>query len=65
MLALGGALGGVLVGLVAPNVFNDLYELPLGMVALCIFVDARAAARPREPLSRALGQSPRDSSSSR
>src|SRR5206468_2884832 len=31
-------LGGVLVGLVAPNAFNDLYELPLGMVALCIFV---------------------------
>jgi SAM-dependent methyltransferase len=38
MLALGGALGGVLVGLVAPNVFDDLYELPLGMVALCAFV---------------------------
>src|SRR5260221_4760154 len=38
MLALGGALGGVLVGLVAPSVFDDLYELPLGMVALCIFV---------------------------
>jgi len=38
MLALGGALGGVLVGLVAPNVFDDLYELPLGMAALCVFV---------------------------
>jgi SAM-dependent methyltransferase len=38
MLALGGALGGVLVGLVAPNVFDDLLELPLGMVALCVFV---------------------------
>src|SRR6267142_214801 len=38
MLALGGALGGVLVGLVAPSVFDNLYELPLGMVALCIFV---------------------------
>jgi SAM-dependent methyltransferase len=38
MLALGGALGGVLVGLIAPNVFDDLYELPLGMVALCLFV---------------------------
>src|SRR5262245_54060295 len=37
MLALGGALGGVLVGLVAPHVFHDLYELPLGMIALCIF----------------------------
>jgi len=38
MLALGGALGGVMVGLIAPNVFDDLYELPLGMVALCVFV---------------------------
>jgi SAM-dependent methyltransferase len=28
----------VLVGLVAPNVFDDLLELPLGMVALCVFV---------------------------
>jgi SAM-dependent methyltransferase len=38
MLALGGALGGVLVGLLAPKVFDDLYELPLGMVALAVFV---------------------------
>ena len=38
MLALGGALGGVLVGLIAPSVFDDLYELPIGMFALCIFV---------------------------
>lgn len=38
MLAFGGALGGVLVGFVAPNAFRDLYELPLGMVAACIFV---------------------------
>jgi SAM-dependent methyltransferase len=38
MLALGGALGGVLVGLLAPNAFHDLYELPLGMVALSVCV---------------------------
>jgi SAM-dependent methyltransferase len=38
MVALGGASGGVLVGLLAPNVFHDLYELPLGMVALCLLV---------------------------
>ncbi|HKW37058.1 MAG TPA: fused MFS/spermidine synthase [Burkholderiales bacterium] len=38
MLALGGALGGVLVGLVAPGAFDDLYELPLGMVALAVCV---------------------------
>ena len=40
MLALGGAGGGVLVGLVAPNVFKDLYELPIGMLALCVLVMA-------------------------
>jgi SAM-dependent methyltransferase len=40
MLALGGALGGVLVGLIAPRAFNDLYELPIGMFALCLLVFA-------------------------
>jgi SAM-dependent methyltransferase len=36
MIALGGALGGVLVGLAAPQVFDDLYELPIGMCALSL-----------------------------
>src|SRR3989440_79416 len=40
MLALGGAAGGVLAGLVAPNVFEDLYELPIGMLALSLLVIA-------------------------
>ncbi|MGB7540459.1 MAG: hypothetical protein WBM28_00380, partial [Burkholderiales bacterium] len=40
MLALGGALGGVLVGLIAPRAFDDLYELPMGMFALCLLVFA-------------------------
>ncbi len=33
-LALGGALGGLFVGLLAPHFFNDLYELPIGLAAL-------------------------------
>ena len=33
MISAGGALGGVLVGLVAPQVLNGLYELPIFMVA--------------------------------
>jgi SAM-dependent methyltransferase len=33
MLALGGALGGVFVGIVAPNVFSSYLELPIGIVA--------------------------------
>lgn len=31
MLSIGGALGGSLVGLVAPAVFNAYYELPIGL----------------------------------
>jgi SAM-dependent methyltransferase len=33
-LALGGALGGLFVGMLAPHVFNDLYELPIGLATL-------------------------------
>ena len=33
-IAGGGALGGLLVGLVAPQVFNGYWELPLALVAL-------------------------------
>jgi hypothetical protein len=32
MISAGGALGGVLVGLVAPHVFNALYEFELGLM---------------------------------
>ncbi|MCU0804689.1 MAG: fused MFS/spermidine synthase [Burkholderiales bacterium] len=34
MISLGGAAGGVFVGLLAPNMFPDYYELPLGLAAL-------------------------------
>ena len=34
MIALGGVLGGVFVGIIAPLLFNDYYELQLGL-ALC------------------------------
>jgi spermidine synthase len=34
-ISAGGAAGGVFVGLIAPRVFTDYFELPLGMV-LCI-----------------------------
>jgi len=38
MMSAGGALGGLLVGLVAPKVFNALYEMPLGLAACGILV---------------------------
>jgi SAM-dependent methyltransferase len=37
MIALGGALGGVFVALIAPRVFSGFFELPLGLAA-CAFV---------------------------
>ena len=36
MLALGGALGGIFVGIVAPNFFSTYLELPIGIVASVI-----------------------------
>ena len=38
MIAAGGALGGLLVGLVAPRLFNAIYEMPLGLVACAVLV---------------------------
>ena len=38
MIAAGGALGGVLVGLVAPHVLRAYYELPLGLVACAALI---------------------------
>jgi SAM-dependent methyltransferase len=38
MIAAGGALGGLLVGLIAPHLFNALYEMPLGLVACAVLV---------------------------
>lgn len=38
MISAGGALGGVLVGLIAPHVLHAYYELPLGMVACAAVV---------------------------
>jgi hypothetical protein len=37
MISAGGAIGGLLVGLMAPHVFNALYEMPAGL-ALCAVV---------------------------
>jgi hypothetical protein len=36
MISLGGALGGVFVGLLAPHLFNDYDELPIGIAACAV-----------------------------
>jgi hypothetical protein len=52
MLSLGGVLGGMLVGLVAPAVFNAYFELPLGLfmcaalVLAVLWKELRATWRP-------------------
>jgi SAM-dependent methyltransferase len=38
MVSVGGAAGGILVGLIAPHFFNAYYELPLGMAACAVMV---------------------------
>ena len=39
IVSLGGAVGGLFVGLVAPNLFHAYYEFPIGL-ALCALVAA-------------------------
>ena len=36
ILSLGGAVGGMFVGLIAPNIFSAFWELPLGFAALAL-----------------------------
>jgi len=38
MVSIGGAVGGIFVGLIAPRVFSGYYELPLGLVATAALI---------------------------
>ncbi len=44
IVSLGGAVGGLFVGLLAPNVFHAYYEFPIGL-ALCALIAAIVFAR--------------------
>ena len=44
IVSLGGAAGGLFVGLLAPNIFHAYYEFPIGL-ALCALVTAIVLAR--------------------
>jgi hypothetical protein len=46
MLSLGGALGGIMVGLVAPHVLPAYYELGIGLVATALLGALRFGHRP-------------------
>lgn len=49
MVSLGGALGGVFVGLSAPLVFNGYFELPAGM-ALCALLALHVVRKSASPM---------------
>jgi hypothetical protein len=52
MISVGGAVGGLFVGLVAPNFFNADYEFPVGMV-MCATLVVGLALWPRAAWMRA------------
>ena len=56
MMSVGGAAGGVLVGMVAPNLFNAAYELPAGLAMCAILVPSALALENRARLRRPAGQ---------
>jgi hypothetical protein len=56
MVSLGGALGGVFVGLVAPRVFNGYWELPLGLAACALLVLVVLRDDPASPFYKARWQ---------
>ena len=47
MISLGGALGGVFAGLIAPRVFHSVYEFPLALFAACAAALVAAWTRPQ------------------
>ncbi len=48
MISAGGALGGVFVGLLAPNLFPGIFELQIGLAATAVLVVLRFRQRTRQ-----------------
>ncbi|MBN8606893.1 MAG: fused MFS/spermidine synthase [Caulobacterales bacterium] len=46
-VSLGGVLGGVFAGLLAPAIFNNVYEYPLALAAACLFRPRAQVDMPR------------------
>jgi hypothetical protein len=55
MLSLGGALGGIFVALIAPHVFRDTLELPIGIVAVIAVFLVVLYRDPQSPMYRGKG----------
>jgi SAM-dependent methyltransferase len=56
MMSVGGAVGGVFVGLVAPNLFNAAYELPIGLALCAVLIPAVLAWQYHDRLRLPAGQ---------
>ncbi len=56
MMSVGGAAGGVFVGLIAPNLFNAAYELTSGLAACAILIPLVLAWENRSRLRLPMGQ---------
>ena len=54
MVSVGGALGGVFVNFIAPNIFNGFWELPLGFVSAWLLLLVLMVSRPQPARTRAL-----------
>lgn len=54
IVALGGALGGVFNSVVAPAVFSDIYEYPIGLALTCLMLPASVRRLTLAPLGAAL-----------
>jgi SAM-dependent methyltransferase len=52
MIALGGALGGTFVALIAPRVFNGNYELPIAAIATALLIVTLTHREPVNPTRR-------------
>ncbi len=51
LMSLGGALGGLLTGLVAPVLFDRIVEYPLAVVVACLLAPPAASAGPRTAIA--------------
>jgi len=56
MVSLGGAVGGLFVGLIAPQVFSGFFELPLALGACALLVLVVLRRDPRSPFCKARWQ---------
>jgi len=55
MISLGGAIGGLFVGVLAPYAFNNYLELPISIIACALLVLAVHYFDPQSPLSTSKG----------